>query len=1281
MKKTILPIRGKHIVLTMTMLMFLFLNAQLWGQGMTCNTGEQVSLGPDCVTTVEPDEVLEGTYPDYSIFEVIVTYPAGTNMYNPPNQVDDTHIGGPINVEVFNTVTQNACWGSIIVEDKLPPILDCPQDYEIDCEDLHDFLHDPPAITPVVTENCDLDTEWWEDDLNLDQCDAGTITRTFYAKDASGNVGSCSITVTVSLNDRPDVIWPDDLTLDCPETIAGLDPADLRARFGNNNPWAYPRTTNSDYCGTISFSHTDEIFDVCLPDGFKIRRTWTALDWCDGQWERSARQYILVQDTIKPSVVCPPDIIVSTQSNTCDVRLTRYPISATDNCDSNPGVVLHDVEYLDENGNVITTGATGPRVSPGIYYINYPIADRCGNTEWCQQQVVVQDNVPPVAICDQNTVISLTSDGWGELCYETIDDNSSDNCEIDKLQLRIPDQVPPNGQFPGDPLYESSWSECVVFYCADLGDNTVEMRVVDYSDNENKCWANVLIEDKLPPAVLCPPHVTVDCNLDITDLDNTGHVAAVMQYQAPQPGDGVAWAGCSLPDVSYEDFDYDGCVGTFSRVWTASKTITGHNGPLVLTAQCTQYITLVDNTPAEVTFPEDLTLDCENAYTDPAHTGEPELVFDCEQLGVSKSDELFDICLPTGYKIRRTWHVIDWCDSYFDHYHTQIIKVQDVTPPTIDVDDVTVPIVSNSCDEYVTLIATAEDDCSTVSITNDSPYANSGGADASGRYPKGIHEVTFTATDACGNFITKAVLVKITDQKAPTPVCLTLSIDIKSNGQVEVTPPMVDGGSNDNCTSIQNLQFLLQLVDANDNPLDDPVSSLIFDCNDLGVNYVRLWVFDGSPLSSNGDYCVTTILVQDNFGNCPSQTVAQITGTILTADGQPIQNVDVYVDGNLVSTGSGITATAATNQTHLVTLVKDDNLTNGVSTFDILTIRKHLLNLEPFISPYQYVAADVNKSNSISTIDLVNIRRALLNLTTEFPNDNTSWRFIDAAYSFTTNDPLNEPFPEYISMHLVIDEDDVNFIGVKVGDVTGNADPSLLTNGVIRNEVGEIMLIANDQNIKAGDMVTTTFKAGELPALNGYQFTLNFDQTALEFINIESTSLVGLGDDNFGLSMIDRGVITTSWDQVQAVSPKADEPLFTITFRATEDLKLSNALSINSAVLRSEAYDANGNFHKVGLTFRTDNLADDAEGFTLFQNTPNPFNQSTTIGFNLSDASDATLTIFDVTGKVIHRVEDNFAKGYNTVKISKAELSGSGLLYYELVAGEYKATKKMLILE
>ncbi|WP_236980705.1 T9SS type A sorting domain-containing protein, partial [Membranihabitans maritimus] len=87
------------------------------------------------------------------------------------------------------------------------------------------------------------------------------------------------------------------------------------------------------------------------------------------------------------------------------------------------------------------------------------------------------------------------------------------------------------------------------------------------------------------------------------------------------------------------------------------------------------------------------------------------------------------------------------------------------------------------------------------------------------------------------------------------------------------------------------------------------------------------------------------------------------------------------------------------------------------------------------------------------------------------------------------------------------------------------------------------------------------------------------------------------------------------------------------------------------------------------------------DGFKLHQNRPNPFDGYTVIGFDLPEDTDARLTIYDVTGKVLKEFEGEYKKGYNEVQVAQHELPITGVMYYQLDTDKYTATKRMVKVE
>jgi len=87
----------------------------------------------------------------------------------------------------------------------------------------------------------------------------------------------------------------------------------------------------------------------------------------------------------------------------------------------------------------------------------------------------------------------------------------------------------------------------------------------------------------------------------------------------------------------------------------------------------------------------------------------------------------------------------------------------------------------------------------------------------------------------------------------------------------------------------------------------------------------------------------------------------------------------------------------------------------------------------------------------------------------------------------------------------------------------------------------------------------------------------------------------------------------------------------------------------------------------------------ESDGFALFQNEPNPFNQTTSIGFRLPSAADAKLSVFDAEGRLIFDKTDYFKEGYNTVQLEASQLRVPSVLYYKLESGSQVAWRKMVL--
>ncbi len=544
--------------------------------------------------------------------------------------------------------------------------------------------------------------------------------------------------------------------------------------------------------------------------------------------------------------------------------------------------------------------------------------------------------------------------------------------------------------------------------------------------------------------------------------------------------------------------------------------------------------------------------------------------------------------------------------------------------------------------------------------------------------PGKTYRVTFTAFDDCGNSESSEELYTFRDCKRPTPFVLNgIAVDLGESGTVEVwAKDLDDDKTYDNCTPKEDLKFFISREERPDN-IDSILATpsvIILDCNDVGTRAVYIYVVDAS---NNWDVVRTTINVDSNIFDCTGtgERDGMVAGHIVNPNGENVEQVSVSVAGGMQSnmtTGAdgAFQFELTTGADYTVTPSKDMNPLNGVSTFDLVLISKHILGITTFDSPYKYIAADVNKSGTITAFDMVQLRQLILSINTEFSN-NDSWRFVDAEHDFSTSttNPAAQEFAEFKNIsQLAANMMNVDFVGVKIGDVNGNASANSLLGAESRTTNGTLNFNVTDRLVEAGETVTVDFTSADIATAQGYQFTMNFAG-----LNFDELTEGVASAANFNTNLAKRGMLTTSWNG----EATADEVLFSLTFNATTTELLSELITVSSDLTAAEAYNTDGELLDVNIEFAA---ADVAVGFALGQNIPNPFSGETVVGFNLPVAGAATLTVMDVQGKVLKEIRGDYAKGYNTVTLQAKELT-PGVLYYQLESADQVATKKMIIID
>ncbi len=772
--------------------------------------------------------------------------------------------------------------------------------------------------------------------------------------------------------------------------------------------------------------------------------------------------------------------------------------------------------------------------------------------------------------------------------------------------------------------------------------------------------------------IQCPPDTTVDCNAELWDLSIYGN-AWIFGYGDPQP------AG---PPVSTE-YHLNSCnVGNIIRTWVAYDY--GGN-PFY----CSQTITVTGGgTYADIHWPPDYTIHSCNPQTDPEDLPPPydHPVIDggggsCAQLLTNHEDQVFDINPPACRKILRKWTIIDWCsydpnswDPQGIWQYTQIIKIKPENPPKLWCpSDTTISAGADCTGGYVQLPpAHGSSDCGAeVLISNNSPYAYSHGADASGMYPIGTTKVSFWADDKCGQTASCSMYVTVKDMKQPTPVCyygISVSLMQMPDGYyMNLRPSFFNKGSFDNCTPKDELKMWVE-----------PAS---VGCADLGATDVRLYVEDES---GNVDYCNTVVYVQDNMGMCPPMD-GDITGTIHTDKGNSLKEVKVSLMGTpaFAMTDAGgqyAFSSMAFGKSYTISPAYPMDDLQGVSALDLAALLKQILGIEKFTSPYQYIAADLDKSGRVSVNDLIALKELILKEYLGL-HPETSWRFVDASYTFQNpQDPLAESFPEsYQIQSLTEDMQALDFVGVKLGDI--NADATALTSGgLVLSRSNNAGIIIPDQTFSKGEKFEATVFVRDYQQLAAMQCAITLDPDALQL-----TGITPLQNDQ-GLDMIDR---TADYHMVSILWYGAESlkscQLCKMTFQAVDAGVLSSALHLATTAEALAYWSGSANPVGVDLEYGASPLDEGPVSETappamhLGQNYPNPFGSSTIIPVDLPDNSGLQVTVFDVSGRELYTMHQDGIKGWQEIQLDFKELQMNGILLCRITSKFGSGTVRMIL--
>lgn len=1247
-----------------------------------CNVNQNISLNEECSAKVTPQMMVKDPACDIDSYRITLFDSQGNQL--PSDTITANYLGQVVTARATYECYENSCSVDFNVEDKMPPMISC-SNMTISCSDFIDFP------LPTISDNCGTFSPVLLNQSLLDvACDSANIdkiiTRTYGVKDESGEiVERCEQRLSIQKFDIAEV--------EAPELVVMIacDSAMVFDENGNPDPIItgapslngidlYPQ---KDLFCNVALSYEDMVFqgNGC---GTSLLRTWTVMNWyCGEDGMRTFKQSINLIDTVGPEFEEIADITISSASNSCETPYEIVAPALSDNCQSD---LVLDIIY--PGGIAFDTNRASAILDLGENVITFRGNDQCGNVSEVTQTITVMDQVQPIAVCESGMTFSLDGNGMAILRASTFDNGSLDACSDALLEIA---KVSDNCGIEDNTVFGSD----VILCCEDVGsDVMIVLRVTDDEGNSNQCMASIQVVDGSKPVLQSGlPDITIsnDYLIDTSDLTAFGIVeqnvefpgnilleAEIVVFDGPSVNASVK-DNCSVNEVvESKQVDINMChTGEILRTFVIYDGSGGQDSIF-------QQITIVaerEFSESDITWPGDTTFNniCSPDLNPLSMNSFP--VYDegfNSMVSYTKEDS-FSYISPGCFMVKRIWYVSDWCNridglTFNTYIDTQRIVVLDQIPPEIlsACGDTTIcSLVSNCGDHPVDFSASGSDNCTaeidlewsyTVVFADGRPDSLGEGNNFSGKLPLGLNTINWTVDDGCGNTDACAYEVLIESCLNPQPICLlgqkfyiepidTSGDTIPDINGVMVTSSMIDGGSNHPCNKKVAVSFS---QDVND-------TVRVFTCDDIGDVPVMLFATDED---GRFDFCNAMLSVQDTSSSmlCGMGLVA---GVVFGNEIDFVQGASVKLIGSDLETmtdESGIFAFPEMSPGGAYSVVpsKLDHPLNGVSSADLVLMQRHILNIQTFESPYKLIAADVNESGNISAADLIAMRKLILGLSDAFPSGKT-WKFIPGNHVFLDpQNPWSNPIPEQYDIHNLVGQNDLDFIGVKLGDLNQSAE----MNGLLGTKRSVEVL---SYRVKEGELELIAEEDMDFAAL---VVEVMIDKKYLELLSLENRQNSMVLNHNYTKG----GLLKILLNSPRDVSYKKGDVILNIEFEQNFAAEILAHIDFNQSA--SEIAFENGSSSALQIRY-----GGDAKKMVLKQNTPNPWTSSTAVEMIMPSDEVVTFRILDLSGKEVSRKQIALMKGENSIEIKDTELpSIGGMYFYELSSSLGVESRKMMLI-
>ncbi|GEQ85770.1 hypothetical protein ULMS_12780 [Patiriisocius marinistellae] len=817
------------------------------------------------------------------------------------------------------------CTFDVIVSDTIPPTILCPADQGVSANGTGTFTLPDYTGLAITNDNCMVVSV-------MQMPTAGSVI----------GLGATVITLTVSDGtNTADCIFTVNVTDDEPPMITC--PADQVGNVDTNCMFALPDYTSlataTDNSGVVTITQSP-IAGTMVSTGLTI----VTLTADDGNSTADCAFNVTVSDAIPPTIICPADQaesadslgvftlldytgLATTNDNCMVVSVTQMPVPGTviglgtsiitltvsdgtntadctfnititddtppmiscpanqvGEVDANCMFTLPDYTSLattSDNGGIVTVTQSpiaGTMISTGVTIVTLTADDGNSNTANCAFNVTVIDTTAPMAMCVAPFSISLDNFGMANISEVDINNGSIDNCSIASISIDI-----------------------TSFTCADIGDNTVTLTVIDSSGLMSSCSTIVTVEDTVAPSINCP-------------ADQVGSVDGNCEFLVP---DYTMLATVTDNCLSALSISQDPAPGAILTQGTTVVTIFADDGTNI--SSCIFNLNVIDDIAPTVACPGDQTesTDASCSFTIPDYSGLVMASDNCANPVSLTQSPAPGTIVNTGISII-TIIAFDGTNSSSCTFNVNVID--DIAPTVLCPANQTESADTN-CEFVIpdySGLATASDNCANPVALTQTP--------APGTIVSiGVTQITIFADDGTNTSSCNFDL-NIIDDIAPTITC--------PSNQTE--------SADSTCSFIiPDYSGLATAFDNCANPVTLTQSPATGTTVSIGITQITLFADDGTNISS----CVFDLNIIDNIAPtimCPgdqtesvdatcSFVVPDYSGLVTASDNcaNPVSLTQSPAPGTIVGTGitlvtvSAFDGTNTTDCTFNITVIDD----------------------------------------------------------------------------------------------------------------------------------------------------------------------------------------------------------------------------------------------------------------------------------------------------------------------------------------------------------------------